>query len=189
LLTGTNGNDVASDHMGWEFHDPASTNNYRNKMFFNANTGHYEIWSRQFTPEEIGGLGNRMNVTTEKTLAVTTGFNGTFGENWDWEASYNHSQYKADVGMPRIRAAAANRLFLGERLGYDDDGYAIYAPDPARLFTPLTEAEFATFGVMSTWRPVAKNDNLAFTANTPALFSMPAGDVGFAGASEYGRPT
>src|SRR5690606_37047672 len=31
LLTGTNGNDVASDHMGWEFHDPASESNYRNK--------------------------------------------------------------------------------------------------------------------------------------------------------------
>ncbi len=186
LLTGTNGNDVASDHMGWEFHDPASTNNYRNKMFFNANTGHYEIWSRQFTPEEIGGLGNRMNITTEKTLAVTTGFNGTFGEDWDWEASYNHSQYKADVGMPRIRAAAANRLFLGERLGYDDDGYAIYAPDPARLFTPLTEAEFASIAAMSTFRPKSDNDNLSFTASTPSLFTLPAGDVGFAGALEYG---
>ena len=140
LLTGTNGNDVASDHMGWEFHDPASASNYRRKMFFNANTGHYEIWSRQFTPEEIGGLGNRMNVTTEKTLAVTTGFNGTFGENWDWEAAYNHSQYKADVGMPRIRAAAANRLFLGERLGYDDDGYAIYDAGPGAPVHPADRA-------------------------------------------------
>jgi iron complex outermembrane receptor protein len=41
LLTGTNGNDVASDHMGWEFHDPNSTDN-NDKIFFNANTGHYE---------------------------------------------------------------------------------------------------------------------------------------------------
>ena len=39
--------------------------------------------------------------------------------------------------MPRIKAAAANQLFLGDRLGYDDDGYAIYDPDPARLFTPI----------------------------------------------------
>ncbi|MEF9978979.1 MAG: TonB-dependent receptor, partial [Thermomonas sp.] len=73
-----------------------------------------------------------------------------------------------------------------ERLGYDDDGYAIYNPDPTRLFTPLTPAEFANIGVMSTWNPVAKNDNVSFTANTPALFTMPAGDVGFAGAIEYG---
>ena len=187
LLTGTNGNDVASDHMGWEFHDPASTSNYRRKMFFNQATGHYEIWSRQFSPEEVGGLKTRMNSTTQKTLAVTTGFNGTFGENWGWEAAYNHSQYKADVDMPRISAAAANTFFLGPRLGYDADGYAIYNADPQRLFMPLTPAQFATFGVMSTWRPVAKNDNLSFTADNPALFTLPAGDVGFASAIEYGR--
>ncbi|HQY81369.1 MAG TPA: TonB-dependent receptor [Thermomonas sp.] len=185
LLTGTNGNDVASDHMGWEFHDPNSTDN-NDKIFFNAGTGHYEIWSRQFAPEEVGGLQNRMNSTTQKTFAITTGFNGTLGEDWTWEAAYNHSEYKAVVKMPRINAEAANRFFLGERLGYDDDGYAIFNPDPARLFTPLTPTEFANIGAMSTWYPVAKNDNLSFTANTPSLFTMPAGDVGFAGAIEYG---
>ena len=187
LLTGTNGNDVASDHMGWEFHDPASYDNYRNKIFYNALTGQREIWSRQFTPEETGGLRNRMNTTTQKTMALTTGFQGAFGADWNWEASWNHSQYKADVEMPRILAAAANRLFLGERLGYNEDGYAVYAPDPARMFTPLTEAEFASISTMSTWRPVARNDSLAFTVDTASLFALPAGDVGFAGALEYGE--
>lgn len=185
LLTGTNGNDVTSDHMAWEFHDPDSTSN-ANKIFYNATTGHYEIWSRQFAPEEVGGLENRMNSTEQKTLAVTTGFDGSFGQDWNWEAAYNHSEYKAVVEMPRIKADVANRFFLGEQQGYDADGYAIFSPDPTRLFTPLTPAEFSTFGVMSTWHPVAKNDNLSFTANTPALFSMPAGDAGFAGAVEYG---
>ena len=186
LLTGTNGNDVASDHMGWEFHDPASANNYRRKMFFNAATGHYEIWSRQFTPEEVGGLRNRMNTTTQKTLAITTGLKGMFGEEWNWEAAFNHAQYNADVAMPRIRAAAANALFLGPRLGYDDDGYAIYDADPERLFRPLTEAEFASIAAMSVFRPKADNDTVSFTADTASLFSLPAGDVGFAGALEFG---
>ncbi|RZA16750.1 MAG: TonB-dependent receptor, partial [Lysobacteraceae bacterium] len=72
-------------------------------------------------------------------------------------------------------------------LGYDEDGYAMYDADPQRLFTPLTEAEFATIGAMSTWHPVAKNDNLSFTADNPSLFTMPAGDAGFAAAVEYGR--
>ncbi|MBB3276044.1 MULTISPECIES: TonB-dependent receptor [unclassified Pseudoxanthomonas] len=186
LLTGTNGNDVVSDVMGWEFHDPASTDN-NDKVFYNAVTGRREVWSRQFSPEEIGGLRNRMNTTTQKTLAVTTGLQGAFGEAWNWEAAYNHSQYKADVGMPRIWAEAANRLFLGERQGYDADGYAIYSPDPARLFTPLTQAEFASIAAMSTFRPKAENDNLSFTLDTPSLFTLPAGDVGFAAAIEYGR--
>ena len=187
LLTGTNGNDVASDHMGWEFHDPASANNYRNKMFYNAGTGTYQIWSRQFAPEEMGGLRNRMNTTTQKTLAITTGLAGVLGQDWDWEAAYNHSQYKAQVRMPRIRAAAANALLLGERLGYDEDGYAIYNPDPERLFRPLTPQEFDAIAAMSSWHPEAKNDNVSFTATAPALFSLPAGEAGFAGALEYGR--
>jgi iron complex outermembrane receptor protein len=187
LLTGTNGNDVASDHMGWEFHDPNSTNNYRDKVFYNANTDQREIWTRQFTPEEVGGLRNRMNSTTQKTFALTTGLKGMFGEEWSWEAAYNHSQYKADVAMPRINAAAANALFLGERLGYTSRGYAIYAPDPNRLFTPLTTAEFNSIAAMSVFRPEAKNDNLSFNLNNAALFALPAGDVGFAGAFEYGE--
>ena len=186
LLTGTNGNDVVSDVMGWEFHDPASTDN-NDKVFYNAITGRREIWSRQFTPEEIGGLRKRMNTTTQKTFALTTGLQGAFGEAWNWEAAYNHSQYKADVGMPRIWAEAANRLFLGERQGYDADGYAIYRPDPTRLFTPLTQAEFASIAAMSTFHPKAENDNLSFTLDTPVLFTLPAGDVGFAAAIEYGR--
>ena len=83
LLTGTNGNDVASDHMGWEFHDPESFDNYRNKIFYNDLTGQREIWSRQFAPEEIGGLENRMNETVQKTLAITTGLQGVFGDGWN----------------------------------------------------------------------------------------------------------
>ena len=187
LLTGTGGNNVASDQMGWEFTDPNSTGNDRNPAFYNANSGAYEMWTRQFTPEEIGGLQNRMNSTTEKTLAITTGLKGVFGNNWNWEAAYNHAQYKADVRMPRIKAAEANQLFLGDRLGYDDDGYAIYAPDPDSLFTPITPAQFASISAMSTFRPKAANDNLSFTADTASLFSLPAGDVGFAGVVEYGR--
>jgi outer membrane receptor protein involved in Fe transport len=186
LLTGTGGNNVASDQMGWEFTDPNSTGNDRNPAFYNQGSGAYEMWTRQFTPEEIGGLRNRMNSTTEKTLAITTGLKGVFGNGWNWEAAYNHSQYKADVRMPRIKAAAANQLFLGDRLGYDDDGYAIYDPDPARLFTPITPAQFASISAMSTFRPKAENDNLSFTTDTSSLFSLPAGDVGFAGVFEYG---
>lgn len=186
LLTGTNSNDVNSDHMGWQFQDPNATGS-NGGMFYNANTGHYEVWTREFTREEVGGLRNRMNTTVEKTFGLTTGLKGALGQNWDWELAFNHSQYKADVSMPRIFAGAANTYFLGPRLGYDGDGYAIYAPDPAKLFTPLTPAQFASLGAMSVFHPKAENNNLSFTVNTPSLFTLPAGDVGFAGVVEYGR--
>jgi len=195
LLSGTGTNvvtnrggygNVVSDYMGWAFQDPNSTD-VDDNIFYNDTTGRYEVWQRQFAPEEVGGLKNRMHSTTQKTLAVTTGLKGMLGDNWNWEAAYNHSQYKADVSMPRIKADAANRFFLGERLGYDEDGYAIYAPDPNRLFKPLTPAEFASIAATSTFRPKAQNDNVSVTFDTPALFALPAGDVGFAGAIEYGR--
>lgn len=184
LLSGTNGNLATSDQMGWEFQDYASA---ESDVFYNAASGHYESWSRQFAPEETGGLRKRMNETTQKTLSATTGLKGNFGDNWDWEAAYNHSQYKATVKMPRINAAAANAFFLGDLQGYDGDGYAIYSPDPARLYTALTPAQFATIAATSTFRPKAGNDNLSFTADTPALFTLPAGDAGFAGTVEIGN--
>ncbi len=193
LLTGTNGNiltsswgNIASDHMGWAFFDPASAD-VDDSIFYNEGIGRYELWQRQFTPEEMGGLKNRLNTTTEKTFALTTGFKGGFGEDWNWEAAYNHSQYKAVVKMPRIKAAAANAFFLGPRLGYDEDGYAIYNPNYSRLFTPLTPEQFASISTMSVWHPKAENDNISFTADTTSLFTLPAGDVGFAGVVEYGQ--
>lgn len=188
LMTGNGASDDVSDNMGWQFQDANATGSNRGR-FYNANTGHIEVWQRQFSPEEVGGLKNRMNSTTEKTIALTTGFKGFFGEDWNWEAAYNHSQYKAIVKMPRIKTDVANQFFLGNSLGYDADGYAIYAPDPDRLFKPLTEAEFASMAAMSTFRPKAQNDNLSFTFDNSALFTLPAGDAGFAGVVEYGRQT
>ncbi len=177
---------VMNDTTSWAFQDQASARNYAN-VFYNAGTGRYEAWLRQFSPEEMGGLGNGMNRNTQKTFSLATGLQGSWGENWDWEATYNHSQYKADVSFARIKADAANRLLLGAPLGYDDDGYAIYDADPARLFRPLTSAEYASIAATSTFHPKAQNDTVSFTVNSPVLFSLPAGDAGFAGVIEYGR--
>ncbi|PJK08349.1 TonB-dependent receptor [Lysobacteraceae bacterium NML95-0200] len=170
----------------WAFQDPASTRNYAN-VFYNAHSGRYEAWWRQFAPEEMGGIRRAMNRNTQKTLAVATGLEGTWGEDWQWQAALNHAQYKADVRFARIHAEAANRLFLGERQGYDSDGYAIYNTDPERLFRPLSVAEYDAIAATSTFRPKAQTDTLSLTVNNPALFSMPAGDAGFAGVLEYGR--
>ena len=186
LMTGNGSATSVSDNMGWQFQDASATGSNAG-YFHNARTGHIEKWQRQFSPEEVGGLKNRMNTTTQKTLSLATGLKGGIGDDWNWELAFNHSQYKAKVAMPRIRTAAANRLFLGERLGYDANGYAIYNADPARLFKPLTEAEFATIAAMSTFRPDARSSNISFTADTPSLFSMPAGDAGFATAVEFGH--
>ena len=45
-------------------------------------------------------------------------------------------------------------------------------PDPERLFTPLTQAEFDAIAAMSVFRPEAKSSTVSFTADNPALFAM-----------------
>ncbi|HTM29450.1 MAG TPA: TonB-dependent receptor plug domain-containing protein, partial [Rhodanobacter sp.] len=107
--------------------------------FYNAHTGGIENWYRQFSPEEMGGLGRGMIENTQKTFSLTTGFKGTFGQNWDYEASLSHSQYKALISWPQTVADKANNLYLGPQLGVDaDSGLPIFDADPTRLYTPLT---------------------------------------------------
>ena len=146
-----------------------------------------EYWGRQFTPEEMGGLNRGMIETTQKTFSLTTGLRGTFGDNWDYEGSLSHSQYKANISWPQIVASLANNLYLGPQLGVDEDsGYPIFNADPTRLYTPLSRAEYESIAQRTVYHPQSQSDTLAFTASNLDLFQMPAGPAGFAGVVEYG---
>ncbi|PZQ29894.1 MAG: TonB-dependent receptor [Stenotrophomonas acidaminiphila] len=155
--------------------------------FYNQATDQVEFWQRQFTPEEIGGLSRSMIETKQKTFGVTTGFKGTFAGDWDYEASLSYSQYKARISWPQIVAATANTLFLGPQLGEDDDGFPIYDADPARLYTPLTRAEYDSIAARTVYNPQSETGTLALTIAQGSLFSLPGGDAGFAATVELGR--
>ncbi len=177
---------LMADTLDWQFQDPNSYRNYASVFNNQANGGTIEQWIRQFTPEEAGGFTPFMTRTTQKTFSIATGLNGSFGQGWDYEALYNHSQYNARVSFPRVVADKANDLFLGPSLGYDDDGYAIRDADPTRLFTELTRAEYDSITANSVFTPRSRSDTGSFTVNKTELFSLPAGPVGFAGVVEYG---
>ena len=156
--------------------------------FYNAHSGGIENWYRQFTPEEMGGLDRGMIKNTQKTFSLTTGFKGTFGERWDYEAALSHSQYKALISWPQTVAAKANDLYLGPQLGVDaDSGLPIFDADPARLYTPLTRAEYDAITARTNYHPESRSDTLAFTLTNTELFQLPAGPAGFAGVVEYGN--
>ena len=106
--------------------------------FYNQATDDVEYWQRQFSPEEMGGLGRGMIRNNQTTFSVTTGFAGNLTEAWTYELALSHSQYQSTISWPQIVAAAANDLFLGPQLGVDDDGFPIFNADPARLYTPLS---------------------------------------------------
>ncbi|GAA4998083.1 TonB-dependent receptor [Pseudoluteimonas lycopersici] len=155
-------------------------------VFYNANSETWEYWYRQFTPEESGGFHDVMTHDTQKTLSIATGFKGTIGEDWDYEALFNHSQYHATVSYPRIVASKANELLLGPQQGVDDYGYAIFSPDSDQFYKPLTQAQYDSITADSVFKPTARSDTLSFTIDNTSLFHLPAGDVGFAGNVEYG---
>ncbi len=154
--------------------------------FYNQFTGQVEYWQRQFSPEEMGGLSRGMIRNTQNTFGLTTGFKGSFATNWDYEASLSHSQYHARVSWPQTIAGAANDLFLGPQLGTDADGFPIFNADPARLYTPLTRAEYNAITADTVYHPQSRTDTLAFTVTNPALFTLPGGDAGFAAVAEFG---
>ena len=170
--------------LSWQYQGP--TEDGDRGVFYNANSGVWEYWYRQFTPEESGGFNKVMTRDTQKTLSIATGFKGTFGEAWDWEALINHSQYHATVNYPRIVASKANELLLGPQQGVDDYGYAIFSPDADQFYKPLTPAQYDSITEDSVFNPTARSDTLSFTIDNTALFHLPAGDVGFAGSAEYG---
>src|SRR3546814_12498002 len=69
---------------------------------FNQSTGQLEWWRRRFTPQELGGVQNSFTKTTGKTIGLSTGFRGSFAQDWDYEAALSYSRYKAKVAWPRI---------------------------------------------------------------------------------------
>src|SRR3546814_9853327 len=75
--------------------------------FFNQSTGQLEWWRRRFTPQELGGVQNSFTKTTGKTIGLSTGFRGSFAQDWDYEAALSYSRYKAKVAWPRIIADVA----------------------------------------------------------------------------------
>lgn len=154
--------------------------------FFNQATDQLEYWQRQFSPEEMGGLGAGTVKTTQRTFGVTTGLKGSFAD-WDYEASVSHSQYKATIKWPQIIAERANNLFLGPLLGYDEDGYPIYNAPYERMYTALTREEYDSIAAYTTYNPESSNQTASFTLTQTSLFGLPGGDAGFAALVELGH--
>lgn len=175
------------DTQSWLYQD---ANGSEDGLFYNANTDEIEGWQRQFSPEEMGGLARGFTRNRSDSFTITPGIKGTFGEGdvWGYEVALNHSEYRSKVSFPQVIAAKANALFLGPQLGVDaDSGYAIFAPDVSRLYTPLTQAEYDSITADSVYNPRSRSTNLSATITNKEIFQLPAGPVGFAAVVEGGK--
>ena len=163
--------------------------------FYNEATDTVEDWYRLFSPEEMGGLDRGMIETTQKTFSIATGFKGTWGNSWDYEATASYSRYESRISWPQIVAAKANALFLGQQTGtfsYTDvNGNDVVLPsynaDPSRLYRPLTRAEYDSIAARTVYTPESETGTLALTVGKGDLFTLPGGDAGFAGTVELGH--
>ncbi len=157
--------------------------------FYNQATGIIEQWQRRyFTIEENGGFkpGEIRNINN--TLSLNTGFKGKFGESWNYEALFSHSQNQLESKWPALVSAKAQALYLGPSLGTDpDSGLQIYDAPISRLYTPLSVAEFRSITQDSIDNDKSRAEIYSFTLNTLDLFDLPAGPVGFAALGEYGN--
>lgn len=171
------------DVTSWAFESSSSSSD---NSFYNSFDDTIDDWSRQFTPEETGGL--EMQRSKQTTYSITPGVRGSFQGGWDYEVSFNYSRYESVVRWPQIIKSAAVDLFLGPQLGVDPDSeYPIYNADPARLYTPLTRAEYESISADTVYEPEAWTNNFQGTLTNGELFQLPAGPVGFAIVGEYGE--
>ncbi|QPF75141.1 TonB-dependent receptor [Roseateles sp. DAIF2] len=157
----------------------AATSGY----FRNALTDKLETWTRRLAPEEIGGIDNFNREWRDRSGNLALGARGELGA-WGYELVYNASVYHNKTPVPRL-LANIDEFFLGKQQGVDAKGIPIFAPDPKRLFTALTPAEYA--GVSGT----SEGNNKAWTHSlglsvSRELFQLPAGPLQFAALAEIG---
>lgn len=180
VLAGHNGTQNNTRGLSWTSQSTASG------YFLNRNTGNYEAWTRYISPEEMGGVEQFNRAWTDRALAASVGARGRIpGTGWKYEAGYSASWYKSENHVPRA-LANIDGFFLGPRLGTDEDGVAIYAPDPARLATPLTPAEFGVIKGLSHSEDESWTNTLSATLNG-TLYELPAGPLQLAVVAEAGR--
>ncbi|QGZ40720.1 TonB-dependent receptor plug domain-containing protein [Pseudoduganella flava] len=180
VLAGANTTQNNTRGLSWT---SASTGN---SYFLNQNTGNYEAWTRYIAPEEMGGVEQFYRTWNDRALAASLGSRGRIGgTGWRYEAGYSASWYKSENHVPRA-LANIDSFFLGPRVGTDEDGVAIYAPDPARLARPLTPAEFGAVKGLSHSEDESWTHTLSVTANGPML-QLPAGPLQLAVVAEAGR--
>ncbi|RFU48874.1 TonB-dependent receptor [Paraburkholderia sp. DHOC27] len=121
-------------------------------------------------------LNNPQDVTTTSNFyRLSTGLKGDFSVphwgDWNWTASYGHSQSEVSNSYSNeITAAGYNQLLAG---GYNFN-------NPASTPNGLN----GVFGTLQD-QAISKLDTVDATVSTPNLFTLPAGDVGFGLGAQF----
>ncbi len=183
------GRNKAKNDGGSHFWVP-DINGTHNNFIWNATELTLETYQRIFAPEEQGEDQNFYD-TDSDSYNIAFGVKGAIGaSNWDYDAYYSRSGYKVTSDQLWPVADDMEQFFrdqfLGPQLG-TYYGYPVYAPDKDAFYQALTPAQYRSFSDIIHNESETWTHNLNLQLVNGSLFSMPAGDVGFAALLQAGK--
>ncbi|MGH3559371.1 MAG: TonB-dependent receptor domain-containing protein, partial [Mycobacterium sp.] len=182
---------VGPDYIWWEPDINAAYSGGSPGVIYNANTGTFQQPQELIAPEETGNIAEGATDDINRSYDFWGGVKGSLGDsNWNYDVFYARSQNNlvSDFQKPltaKIDAFFQTR-FLGPELG-TTSGIPIYKPNYNNFFQNMTPAEYQSLvGIDHTSAETyTQNGNLQVTNDD--LFSLPAGNVGFAGLLQVGN--
>ncbi|MCJ8271810.1 MAG: TonB-dependent receptor plug domain-containing protein, partial [Psychrosphaera sp.] len=121
------------------------------------------------------------------------GLDGTIGDNWDWEISYNYGEVSNDqIGrdINQLNFKKATDVVVDAQTGEircADQAFVDIGCVPTDVFAPFTPEQMKFWGSQTTLDGKLEEQILSGSVSNSSLFSLPAGDVGFAAGIEHRR--
>jgi outer membrane receptor protein involved in Fe transport len=118
------------------------------------------------------------------------GFDGTFMDEWDWEVSYNYGEVTNDQGGRDVNQLAFRKAtdVISDPVTGDpicrDEAFASIGCVATNVFAPFTDDMMDFWTNLTTLDGKLEEETLAFTISNSSLYTLPAGDVGFAAGYE-----
>ncbi|MCW0369871.1 Vitamin B12 transporter BtuB [Xanthomonas sacchari] len=164
--------------------------------YYDPQVGDLLNLQRSFAPEEMGinGIKDTMSRNKSDSVRVTFGAQGQLGQSsWDYDAGVTYTQYKLEERQLVRYKNAIDQFFvnrvLGPQLGLDPNygAYPVYSPNYAAFYSPISQADFASFTGQATNKSKTSDGMIRVQATNGKLFSLPGGDAGLAVVGEYGK--
>lgn len=178
---------------GWEPNFNANYNGGLAGVILNANTNTFQAPVYSFAPGMDGSSPPAYSTTyVNRTFDFTGGIKGRLPTtNWRYDAFYTRSQDNLNMNtiLPmtdRVDAYFGN-LVLGPELGTTSGGIPIYRPDYSKFFEQYTPDVYKSFLGTLSLPQETYIQSVNLQVNNTDLFTLPAGNVGYAGILQYSR--
>ena len=161
--------------------------------YYDPKIGDLVNLEHDFSPEEAGGLGSKMNAVVDDAYRMTLGATGgLMSTAWSYDFSISATQEHLSKRVFALRKTALQSYFgniLGQDLGPDPifDFFPTYRPDYAAWFTPLTPAQYDSLGAFAHAYSRTRDRLVRVQFTNSALFELPGGKAAVALVVEGGN--